>query len=81
VQPQGRALVTAFEPWEKAVYQLLVFYPGETSPRHRFDLRTAVETSARLPELLAEHSGCERIVGMLGTIRLFAVDSAGNRIN
>jgi hypothetical protein len=40
--------------------------------------QNASEALALIPRILAEHHGCERVVVMMGTVRLFAVDCAGN---
>jgi hypothetical protein len=62
------------------VYTLKVFYAGETVPRHVESTLSAKEVLTRVHALLAEHHGCEHIVVLLDSTRLFAVDCKGNRL-
>jgi hypothetical protein len=62
------------------MYQLLVFYPGETLPKESVMPTSAAETLEMITSLLAKHHACEMIVAMGGGVRLFAVDCAGNRL-
>ena len=61
------------------MYQLLVYYADDTAPRQRISVGKASEVLALIPELLAAHAGCERVVVMVGDTRLFSVDCHGNR--
>jgi hypothetical protein len=63
-----------------AVYYLKVFLPGDPIAVRTVEVKRASETLTRVPELLKEHDGCERIVVFLGPTRLFAVDCDGNRV-
>lgn len=63
------------------MYQLLVFYPGDTAARHRHEVRNGTQVINAIPELLTSHGECERIEVFHRTSRLFAVDCAGNRID
>jgi hypothetical protein len=58
------------------VYTLQVFYDGTL--HHTERKVTAAEVLARIPELLREHRGCEKIVVSLERTRLFSVDCHGN---
>jgi hypothetical protein len=60
------------------MYTLQVFFDGRLD--HLEVCRDAAGTLARIPELLREHDGCEKIVVMFGDVRLFAVDCKGNRL-
>ena len=62
------------------VYQLEVFYPGQSTPHATIRLISAPEVLVRISTLLAEHHGCEHIVVMSDRARLFAVDCKGNRL-
>jgi len=62
------------------MYELVVYYPGEDIARRRVKAGRSAEAFALIPQLLAEHDGCEHIVVLLGGVRLFAVDCAGNRL-
>lgn len=62
------------------MYNLLVYNPGERTERAVICVARAADVLTRLPELLAEHDGCEHVVVTLDGIRLFAVDCAGNRL-
>jgi hypothetical protein len=63
------------------VYYLKVFFPGDPVAVQTVDVKRAPETLTRIPELLKEHDGCERIVVFLGATRLFAVDCHGRRVD
>jgi hypothetical protein len=62
------------------MYQLLVYYPNDPIPRATVKAARAPDALTLIPRLLSEHDGCEHVVVMLGGIRLFAVDCAGNRL-
>ncbi len=62
------------------MYRLQVFYDGAPVPHHTETVRSAAEVISRIPVLLQEHEGCERIVVWLDAARLFAVDCKGNRL-
>jgi hypothetical protein len=62
------------------VYLLEVYLPNERGP-HRIERMTvASDALARIPVLLHEHHGCERIVVYFNDTRLFAVDCKGNTL-
>ncbi len=61
------------------MYTLQVFYDGKLD--HIEVLSSAANVLARIPELLQEHVGCEKIVVMFGDARLFAVDCEGNQLS
>ena len=60
------------------MYTLQVFFPGDRLPGRSEYLDGARDALARVPELLSEHDGCEKIVVFFGTTRLFSVDCKGN---
>ena len=60
------------------MYTLQVFYDG--SLHHTERLARAASVLARIPELLRDHDGCEKVVISLAGTRLFAVDCKGNRL-
>ena len=60
------------------MYTLQVFYDGRLDHIEKWG--SATQVLARIPELLREHDGCEKIVVMFGATRLFAVDCEGNRL-
>jgi hypothetical protein len=62
------------------MYELMVYHPGDPIARVTVKARRAAEALALIPQLLVEHEGCEHIVVLLGGVRLFAVDCAGNRL-
>ena len=62
------------------MYQLQVYYPGQTFAQAVIDVKQASEALDLIPDVLAKHQGCERVVVMMGTNRLFAVDCSGNRL-
>jgi hypothetical protein len=62
------------------MYQLLVYHAGDKRPSADVRVARAADVLSRIPELLAEHHGCEHIVVTFNEIRLFAVDCAGNRL-
>ena len=62
------------------MYELGVYYPGDTIARSMVEAKRADEALGLIPKLLAEHAGCERVVVMLSGLRLFSVDCAGNRL-
>jgi hypothetical protein len=64
----------------KPVYLLEVYLPHESGPHHTERIRVASDALARIPALLHEHDGCERIVVYFGATRLFAVDCKGNTL-
>ena len=61
------------------VYQLQVYLPGEKHPHVTATAKRGSEVLTLIPKLLEAHDGCERIVVLLGQMRLFSVDCAGNR--
>jgi hypothetical protein len=63
------------------VYLLEVFFPNDKSARHFERMQSAQEVLARIPELLREHEGCEKVVVNFGGRRLFSVDCEGNTLN
>ncbi len=60
------------------MYTLQVFYDGKLD--HIEMLARAADVLTRIPVLLQEHVGCEKIVVLFGAVRLFAVDCEGNRL-
>lgn len=61
------------------MYLLSVHFPGEAAARLSVPVTRASDVLARIPDLLAEHPGCERVVVYFNGLRLFGVDRAGNR--
>jgi hypothetical protein len=62
------------------MYELHVYYAGDRLPRKTVRAARAADALDRIPQLLAEHDGCEHIVVMVSGVRLFAVDCHGNRL-
>ena len=62
------------------MYHLEVIHPGEPVPVKRRSVTNAGDVLQIIPQLLAEHPGCERVVVWFELTRLFTVDCAGNRI-
>lgn len=62
------------------MYHLRVLHPGSSIPTETLSLKQASEVLIRIPELLARHTGCERIEVVAGTTPLFAVDCKGQRL-
>jgi hypothetical protein len=62
------------------MYELHVYYTGDRLPRKTVKAARAAEALDRIPQLLAEHDGCEHIVVMVSGVRLFAVDCHGSRL-
>jgi hypothetical protein len=62
------------------VYSLEVYFPDNPGPHHVERTGDAHGAMARIPALLQEHDGCERIVVYFNTTRLFAVDCKGNTL-
>ena len=60
------------------MYTLDVFYDGRL--HHTVRLESGAEVLARIPALLEEHHGCEKVVVSLNRTRLFSVDCKGNRL-
>ncbi len=60
------------------MYTVQVFYDGRL--HHTERLASAADVLARIPGLLEEHNGCEKVVVSLERTRLFAVDCKGNRL-
>jgi hypothetical protein len=60
------------------MYRLEVFDGGKADHTER--LASAPDVLARIPELLKQHAGCEKIVVWMGGTRLFAVDCKGNAL-
>ena len=63
------------------MYELHVYYPGDTIMRKTVRAARAAEALDLIPQLLAEHDGCEHIVVMTRGVRLFSVDCHGNRLS
>lgn len=61
------------------MYQLLVYYPDSEEPHAVIPLERGADAMALITRILAEHQGCEHVVVMLGSTRLFSVDCAGHR--
>lgn len=61
------------------MYELQVYHPGDPIARVTVKAARAADAIALIPQLLAEHAECEHVVVMVGDVRLFAVDCAGNR--
>ncbi|WP_454716669.1 hypothetical protein [Caulobacter segnis] len=61
------------------MYQLLVFYPGESNPRHLASLFRSGEILTALTEQLGAHLACDRIEISMDGAKLFTVDSRGVR--
>ena len=62
------------------VYRLLVCYHQEVLPRDVVSIERADAVLDRIPDVLAEHRDCEKLVVMLDGLRLFAIDSSGARL-
>lgn len=62
------------------MYQLSVFYPGESNPRHLASLARAGEILAQLTQQLGAHVQCDRIEISMDGAKLFAVDGLGLRL-
>lgn len=62
------------------MYQLQVYFPGDTAPRATVPCDRAAGVMLRIPQLLADHDGCEVIVVRMGGLRLFSVDCEGHRL-
>ncbi len=60
------------------MYVLEVYFAGDRYPRHVVRTQSAPDAMTRIPALLAEHHGCEKIVVYSGSTRLFSVDCKGN---
>jgi hypothetical protein len=60
------------------MYTLEVFFDGKL--HHTERLTSAAEVLVRIPQLLQEHDGCEKIVVSLARTWLFSVDCKGNRL-
>ena len=60
------------------MYALHVFFNGSDTPSHIEYPSNAGQALARIPALLAEHHGCEKIMVYNGETRLFSVDCHGN---
>ena len=62
------------------MYELRVYFPEDASHRAVFYIERAVDVLTRIPDLLAEHEGCERVEVRSNGMKLFAVDCAGNTL-
>jgi hypothetical protein len=62
------------------VYLLEVFFPNDKIARHFERVQSAQDVLARIPALLREHDGCEKVVVNFGGRRLFSVDCKGNTL-
>jgi len=60
------------------MYALHVFHPGEDTPREVERLTRAADVLSRIPLLLVEHHGCEKVAVFFHTTLLFSVDCQGN---
>ena len=63
------------------MYQLTVYYPDDDFGRQTIDVLKAADVLLRIPTLLAEHTGCAKLIVTLNGARLFSVDCAGNRLD
>ena len=63
------------------MYRLDVLFTDNSSPRQTRFVHRAGDVLTMIPELLAAHDGCERIVVWAEDSRLFAVDCKGNRVD
>lgn len=61
------------------MYKLMVYHPGDQVARAAIKVERAADVLAMIPQVLAEHHGCEHIVVFFDHARLFAVDCHGNR--
>jgi hypothetical protein len=62
------------------MYALQVFFPKDRVPHNVEHMTAAAGILARIPTLLQEHNGCEKIVVFAGETRLFSVDCKGNTL-
>ncbi len=62
------------------MYTLTVHYPDAPVPTDSRAALTASEVLKLIPEVLAAHPECERVVVSVAGTRLFAVDRKGNRV-
>lgn len=62
------------------MYLLLVYFPEDDVARATIPALNAAEVLSLIPQLLAEHAGCEHIVVKGAGVRLFSVDCEGNRL-
>jgi hypothetical protein len=62
------------------MYTIQVFQAGSLLPVESHHVKVASEVLKRIPELLKEHRGCERLVVLFGATTLFAVDCKGNSL-
>ena len=62
------------------MYSLQVYYSDAAVPRAVVSMARATQMTAQLERLFAEHGGCDRIVALVGTTFLFAVDGKGDPI-
>jgi hypothetical protein len=62
------------------MYTLQVFYGPQTTPRETIRVQRAADVLTRIPDLLQQHDGCERVVVFVDGVQLFAVDCKGNRL-
>jgi len=65
---------------DSPMYALEVYFPKDRVPSHVEHMTAAAGLLARIPILLREHDGCEKIVVVAGETRLFAVDCKGNTL-
>lgn len=63
------------------MYELRVFHADAPVPIDSVRLARASDVLTAIPELLAQHSGCERIEVLSNGDWLFAVDCHGQRIS
>lgn len=62
------------------MYTLQVFHQSEPTAHATIRVERAADVLVRIPEIISEHRGCDRVVVLAGATRLFAVDCEGNRL-
>jgi hypothetical protein len=62
------------------MYRLLIYYPDTKRAHVTLTMPRSADVLSRIPELFAEHEGCEHVVLMCNETRIFAVDSEGTRV-
>lgn len=60
---------------------LQVFHASERNPTETLMKARASDVLAAIPELLAHHNSCDKVVVYAAGARLFSVDCKGNRLN
>ena len=61
--------------------QIAGLLSGDATPHAVIDVPSSADVVALIPRILAEHDGCEHVVVMTGTTRLFAVNCRGERMD